>query len=119
MKRLIISAAAVAAATGLAAPANADQYDFISALDDAGVTYVNGSISDMMDLGKGVCHALRSGTPPGTVSARLGQIGYAGFEQGTIMGAAANGMCPDIWPVLSAWANGVPDPAPVPVIDEY
>jgi hypothetical protein len=117
MKRLIISAAAISAAIGLAAPANADQYDFISAVDNAGVTYVNGSISDMMDLGKGVCHALRIGTSPGLVSARLGQMGYAGYEQGTIMGAAANGMCPDIWPSLSAWANDVRNPAPT--VDEF
>jgi hypothetical protein len=117
VKRLIISAAATAAAIGLAAPANADQYDFISALDDAGVVYVNGSISDMMDLGKAVCHDLRVGIPPGTVSVKLGQLGYAGYEQGTIMGAAANGMCPDTWPILSAWANTVRNPAPV--VDEY
>ena len=119
MKRLIMSAATIVAATGLAAPANADQYDFISAVDNAGVTYVNGSISDMMDLGKSVCHALRIGSSPETVSARLGQIGYAGFEQGTIMGAAANGMCPDTWPVLSAWANSVRNPAPSTVVGEY
>ncbi|MGX9787128.1 DUF732 domain-containing protein [Mycobacterium sp. MMS18-G62] len=117
MKRLIISAAAIATAMGLAAPANADQYDFISALDDAGVVYVNGSISDMMDLGKAACHDLRIGTAPGTVVVKLGQLGYADYETGTIMGAAANGMCPDTWPVLSAYANGVLNPAPV--VDEY
>ena len=118
MKRLIVCAAAMGAAVGIAAPANADQYDFISAVDDAGVVYVNGSITDMMSLGSAVCHDLRIGTPPPTVAAKLGNLGYAGYEAGTIMGAAANGMCPDTWPALSSWAHSVVDPAP-PVVSEY
>ena len=51
MKRLVVSAAVIAAATGLAPPANADQYDFISALDNRGVTYAN--IIGTMDIGRG------------------------------------------------------------------
>jgi hypothetical protein len=61
MKRLIISTAATIATIGLAAPANADQYDFISALDNQGVSYNN--IVDMIELGKGICHTIRNGAP--------------------------------------------------------
>jgi hypothetical protein len=43
----------------LSTPARADQYDFIAQLDNSGVSYE--SISDMIDIGKEVCHDLRGG----------------------------------------------------------
>jgi hypothetical protein len=52
---LVVSIAAV----GLAAPAKADQYDYVSALDSNGVYY--GSILDVIDLGKLTCRKLRMG----------------------------------------------------------
>jgi hypothetical protein len=102
-----VSAVAMSAVAvlGLAGPAHADQFDFVNALDNAGITYPDGSISEMIDIGKAVCHDLRSGTSPGLVASKLGKVGYSGYEQGTIMGAAANGMCSDTWPELNAWAH--------------
>jgi len=49
----------------LSAPARADQYDFISFLDRSGVSYE--SIGNMIDVGKEVCHDLRSGAAPPVV----------------------------------------------------
>jgi hypothetical protein len=117
MKRLIVSAAAVAAAMGLAAPANADQYDFISALDNQGVTYTN--IIGMMDIGKGICHTIRNGgSLPSVNSFLAGQGWYSPTERGIIVVSAANNMCPDIWPALNAQVRPQ-QPAPAPVVDEY
>jgi len=55
---LCVAAAAVTA-TALAAPARADQYDFVSMLDNEGVYY--SSITNMIDQGKMACRMLRSG----------------------------------------------------------
>jgi hypothetical protein len=116
MKRLIISAAAIVAATGLAAPANADQYDFISALDNQGVSYNN--ILDMIELGKGICHTIRNGGAlPGVNSVLASRGWYSPTERGIIVVSAANGMCPDIWPLLTAQVQP-PQPAP-PVVSEF
>jgi Protein of unknown function (DUF732) len=60
---VIAGVLAVCGAVALSGPAHADQYDFISALDSAGVSYE--SMLDMIDIGKELCHDLRSGaTPP-------------------------------------------------------
>ena len=110
-------AAAIAAATGLAAPANADQYDFISALDNRGVTYAN--IIGMVDIGKGIRHVIRSGGAlPAVNSFLAGQGWYSLTERGIIVVYAANNLCPDIWPTLNAQVQPQ-QPAPVPVADEY
>jgi hypothetical protein len=62
------------------APARADQYDFISVLDNSGVSYE--SIVDMIDIGKAICHDLRSRTAPQVVKpdvvARARLNGYTG-----------------------------------------
>jgi hypothetical protein len=117
MRHLMITlmAALTAAALGFVAiamstPANADQFDFVSDLDSDGISYPNGSISNMIDLGKAVCHDLRAGTAPNMVVGKLGNVGYSGYEAGTIMGAAANAMCPDTWPVLSVFAHSATSP---------
>ena len=56
---VIAGVLAMCGAVALSVPAHADQYDFISALDNAGVSYE--SITDMIDIGKALCHDLRSG----------------------------------------------------------
>lgn len=115
MKRLIMSAAAIVAAIGLAAPANADQYDFVSALDNQGVSYNN--ILDVIEIGKGICHTIRNGGALVSVNSFLSSRGwYSPTERGIIVISAANGMCPDIWPALNAQ---VQPPQPAPVVSEF
>ncbi len=95
----------------LAPPASADQYDFISALDNQGVSYNN--ILDMIDIGKAICHSIRNGNALGSVNDALASNGwYSAQERGIIVVAAANTMCPDIWPALNAQ---VQPQAPSPV----
>jgi hypothetical protein len=52
------------AAVALSFPTHADQYDVITQLDSTGVSYA--STSDMIEVGKAVCHDLPGGkvTPP-------------------------------------------------------
>ena len=57
IRNLLLCDVSLVGVIGVAAPANADQYDFISYLDNNGVYY--DSISDMMDLGKAVCTSTR------------------------------------------------------------
>lgn len=90
-----------AAAVVLAPPASADKFDFINELDNQGITY--DSISDMIDTGKAICHAIRDGDSLGAVNSALARKGwYSSQERGIIIVAAANHMCPDIWPALRA-----------------
>jgi hypothetical protein len=111
--RAVFGVGAMVVAVVSAAPAHADQHDFVVAVDDAGIAYPDNDLSQMVTLGKAVCHDLRGGTAPDRVAAKLGGLGYAGYEQGTIMAAAANGMCPDTWPVLAEFAYGTPTPTDV------
>ena len=59
---VIAGVLAVCGAVVLSGPARADQYDFVMQLDNMGVSYE--SIIDMIDIGKAVCHDLRSGSTP-------------------------------------------------------
>ena len=72
---------ALAIALGSAGQASADQYDFISELDSAGVSYP--STSEMIGIGKAVCHDLRLGLPVETAL----WIGGAGAERTDSHGA--------------------------------
>jgi hypothetical protein len=104
-KLLVISALTAAAAAGLAVPARADEYDFISALDKNGIYYSN--INDMIDVGKLACHSIRAHMPGPAVAAQIrSEGGYTQQEAIIIMEAAANYMCPDVWP----WINSQRQP---------
>ena len=89
---------AIAALAFLSAPqAHADQYDFVSVLDNNGIFY--SSISDMIDIGKAVCTSVRRTGGLAGAANGLQMAGYTSdLEKGTIVSAAANTMCPDIWP---------------------
>lgn len=104
----------VAPAVAFAPPAGADQYDFISALDDNGVYY--SSISDMIDIGKSVCRTVRVGGDADAVQSAINGVDAAGFpsnvEHAVIIKAAAAYMCPDIAPAITAYENQPPTPAP-------
>lgn len=94
-----------AAAITHAPAAKADQYDFINALDEKGVTYNN--LSSMVEVGKDVCHYLRGGTSPSwLMSTGLAPGGWSPVERAIIIGEAVHTMCPDQVPMVNAWAQG-------------
>lgn len=102
---VLATAAGGLAGAIIAAPtANADQYDFIGQLDSAGVTYTN--LTDMITVGKDVCHELRIGDSPAHVLSDLAPGGWSAQERGIIVSAAAHTMCPDTLPAINAAING-------------
>ena len=100
----LVCGLAVAASLALAAPARADQYEYVSVLDNEGVYY--SSITDVIDQGKMACRLLRGGAG---VPAALNSVtggGYAPYESAIIVAAAARNMCPDVMPAIEAFING-------------
>lgn len=92
-----------ASALMLAAPAQAGQYDYVAQIDRRGVYY--SSIIGVIDDGKMVCRMLRGGS---SVPAALNYVagdGFADYEAVIIVVAAAQNMCPDVMPILAAYAN--------------
>jgi hypothetical protein len=102
---------AVRGAVALSGPGQADEYDFISQLDSTGVYYE--SIVDMMDIGKELCHHLRSGVAPPVVLGKLQNTGFAAAESAIVLMSAVNNMCPDSKAAVVGWArdNGYSGPA--------
>jgi len=94
---------ALCGAVVLASPARADQFDFITQLDNMGVSYE--SMGDMIDIGKALCHDLRSGAAPPVVLGKLHNTGFAPAESAIILIAAVNNMCMDTKPVVVGWAR--------------
>ena len=84
---------ALAIALGSAGQASADQYDFISELDSAGVSYP--STSEMIGIGKAVCRDLRLGLPVETALSKLQNSGFAPYEAAVVVAAASLAMCTD------------------------
>lgn len=98
-----LAALALVGSSLLGAPAaRADQVDYISYLDDNGVSYR--TMAGVVAVGKdSVCHPLRDG---GTVDAVIGRLvddGYTGEETATIIIGAIRYLCPDQTPVLQDW----------------
>ncbi|OBJ86050.1 hypothetical protein A9W97_18745 [Mycobacterium gordonae] len=91
-------------AVALSGPARADQYDFISQLDNSGVSYA--SITDMINIGKELCHDLRSEVSPSVVLGKLRRTGFASTESAIILTSAVDNMCPDTKFLVVAWARG-------------
>lgn len=86
------------------APAQADQYDYVSVLDNRGVYY--DSILDVIDLGKLACSRMRSGISPQFAGGPAFAAGYADAEVAIIIVEAVQNMCQDQMPVLQAYING-------------
>ena len=101
---------ATCVAVALSGPAHADQYDFISQLDNSGVSHQ--SMSDMIGIGKELCHDLRSGATPAAVLGKLQRTGFAPTESAIILVSAVNNMCPDTKAEVVGWArnNGYTGP---------
>jgi hypothetical protein len=105
MRRYVVMAAAVVAcgAIALAAPSRADQYDFISQLDNSGVWYE--SVLDMIDIGRELCHELRHGVTPPMVLGKLANTGFAPAESAIVLMSAVDHLCPDVKPDVVGWAR--------------
>ena len=97
-------------AVALSGPARADEFDFITQLDNTGVSYE--SMLDMIDIGKELCHDLRSGATPPVVLGKLQKTGFAPAESAIILISAVNNMCSDTKPAVVGWArdNGYTGP---------
>lgn len=107
MAHCIGFAASVSVCTAVvmtAPPAHADQYDFVSFLDNNGVYY--DSILDVIDVGKAVCRTIRNGQSSFAVDQAIAGLTLNGYtsnaERAVIVVGAANTMCPDIWPAVRA-----------------
>jgi len=101
-----VAVAAAATATALAAPARADQFDFVSMLDNEGVYY--SSITDVIDQGKMACRLLRSGAGMPAALDYVAGGGYAPYETAVVVASAALNMCPDVMPIVRAFLGGNP-----------
>lgn len=86
----------------MAAPASADQYDYVLFLDSKGVYY--SSASDVIDQGKMACRLLRTGAGVPAALKFLGGAGYADYEAAAIVVAAAADMCQDAMPIVHSFA---------------
>jgi hypothetical protein len=97
------------AALATAVPASADQYDYISMLDNNGVYY--SSILDMIDTGKAVCRVVRTSASNDPIEPAIDMLRRVGFssdtERGLILMSAAENMCPDIFPDIRAHIDRV------------
>jgi Protein of unknown function (DUF732) len=102
---------ATCVAVALSGPAHADQYDFISQLDNSGVSYQ--SMIDMIDIGKQLCHDLRTGATPPAVLGKLQRTGFAPAESAIILMSAVNNMCPDTKAEVVGWARDNGNTSPV------
>ena len=99
----------IVAAIGLAAPASADQYDFLYHLDSKGVYYSDPIAA--INVGKEICGAVRANDSLAyidKIAVWVFDQGFEGGEAGIVFGAAAQYMCPDIWPALNEWKNSGP-----------
>lgn len=115
MNAIRYTVASAAAMVGLIAGqpqvAHADQWSYVSALDDNGVAY--STVSGVITLGKQVCHEIRGGTSLQAVGGYLlGPMGYTRAEAASIVVAATNEMCPDAIPVLEQQLASNRAPAP-------
>ena len=95
----------------LSGPAHADQHDFISQLDNSGVSYE--SMIDMIGIGKELCHDLRNGVAPPAVLGKLQRTGFATAESAIILVSAVNNMCPDPKAEVVGWARNNGNTGPV------
>lgn len=100
---VIAGALAVCGAVALSGPARADQFDFIMNLDGMGVAYE--SVVDMIDIGKELCHDLRSGATPPVVLGKLQNTGFAPAESAIVLMSAVSNMCTDAKPEVLSWAR--------------
>lgn len=94
MLRFASIAALAVAATVTAAPAQADELDYVGYLDGNGVYY--DSINDVINLGKLACRGLRQGLSPGAVVNVVAEGGnFPVRDAALIVLSATRYMCTD------------------------
>lgn len=82
-----------------AAPAVADENDYIALLDGQDVTY--SSPESAIGIGQGICQAFDSGTSLPRIINALHQRGWeTPREQAVIIGSAGIALCPSIGPII-------------------
>jgi hypothetical protein len=59
----------------------------------------------MIDVGKELCHALRSGVTPPAVLNKLANTGFAPTESAIVLLSAVNNLCMDAKLSLIGWAR--------------
>jgi hypothetical protein len=107
MGRILLAAALGAAALITAPTASADQWDYVSYLDNNGVVYPN--VLDVINTGKHACHHMRNGADVGAVMETMGvELGYNISEQAFIIIGAATNMCPDQMLRVREYGYGTP-----------
>ena len=84
----------------------ADEFDFVSALNNAGVAY--SSITDIVKVGRAICHDLSVSVAPPGVLAKLRDIGFGAYESRAILLAAIDTLYDHRNPTVISWmrANG-------------
>jgi hypothetical protein len=104
MLKLAVSAGALAIGGGLAAAlAHADEYNYLSELDHAGVYYA--SIDDVIDVGKEACRSIRIGNSVDATLSMVSRAGYTPMDTVFIVGTAVYTICRDMQPPVVAWAR--------------
>lgn len=98
------AAASLAATVALAASAQADDIDYLMALDDQGI-YYSDSLA-VIDLGKITCSRLRNGMSPQHAPIPVMEAGYGVAETVIITYAAVHFMCTDQLATVQAYVNG-------------
>lgn len=105
MLRTLTLATVLAATVALAAPARADDPEFLTRLERSHVSYV--SPSDALAWGRSVCDQLRDGQPlPSVFSALQNGGGFTNRDAGAIIGAATSELCTDQYQTAMDWARG-------------
>ncbi|WP_197497387.1 DUF732 domain-containing protein [Mycobacterium sp. 852013-51886_SCH5428379] len=103
-KKMSTAFAAITAAVVFAAPAEADQWDFVNGLDEQGIYYED--ISEIIDVGKRICSNLRQQISPQYAGSPAVSAGYVAKETVIITYAAAHFMCPDQLQTIYDYRDG-------------
>jgi hypothetical protein len=84
----------------------AGENGFVSALNNAGVTYT--STNDIVEIGKAVCHDLSMSVAAPAVLAKLRESGFDAFESRMILLASIDVLYDERNPTVMSWmhANG-------------
>jgi hypothetical protein len=98
--KIIIGAAATAAAVGLTPLAHADQGTYIHMLDTAGVEY--SSPTNAMIMGEAVCSTLEEGRSGQQIADAIVHGDFSSKDVGKIVAAAVIGLCPQDKPLMNA-----------------
>jgi Protein of unknown function (DUF732) len=105
MKRAAVAALFVGAAMLGAAPAHADDDQFLADVHKAHIS-AQGGDDELVVLGEGVCKKLGNGYDYKEIAIGLEAGGdFKGFQAGELIAVAAQDLCPQYWPALDREAE--------------